>query len=152
MPMTAEQKLAQILAIVTGNPVDAPPTPWYRDTSTPVPTEPLADVTNVEEIKRYMAHGYKTDLTHGVAPSDWATMLTYCDKIAAAQSPQEADAVIAGAGHFPPDVAINIVLGGGTQGGGFSPLSIFAPWGSGFDMVQSAAWLTALPGTPGPGY
>lgn len=152
MPLNAEQKLAQILSIITDSPVSAPVVPWYRDTSGPVPTGPLADVNDVAAIKNYMAHGFRTNYTRGVAESDWNTMLNYCDKIAAAQSPQEADSVIAGAGHFAPDVAINLVLGGGTQGGGFSPLTIYAPWGSGFDMVQSAAWLSALPGTAGPGY
>lgn len=153
MPYTAEQKLAQILAIVTETAVSAPVTPWYRDTSTPAPTGPLGDVTNVDEIKRYMAHGYRTNFTRGVASSDWNAMLSVCDKIAAATSPQEADLVIMGAGQFTQDVSINLVLGGGAQGfGPFQTPSIFAPWGSGFDMVSSAAWLSALPGGAGPGY
>lgn len=142
--MNAEQKLARILAIVTDN-AQGTPTPWYRDTSSPMPGGPLEDVTNVDEIKRYTAHRLRTNYSYGVAEQDWATMLNYCDKIFASQTPQEREAVIAGAGHFSSDVAINLVLGGGTQGGGFSPLMIYAPWGSNFDMVQSAAWLSALP-------
>lgn len=150
--LNASQKIARIAAILNNEDVTAPPPPvWYRDTSAPVPTGPLADVNDVEGIKRYMAHGYRTNYRRGVAESDWNAKLTQCDQIYAATSPQAADAVIAGAGHFAPDVAVNLVLGGGTQGGGFTPENIYAPWGSGFDMIQSAAWLSALPnGTVGP--
>lgn len=124
--------------------------PWYRDISSPAPTTPLTDLNNEAEVKRYMAHGMRPNLKRGVAVSDWAMFLGLCDKIAAAGSPQEADAVIAGAGRFSPDVAILLILGGGTQGGGMIPMSIFAPWGSGFDMAAAAEWLVALPGEAGP--
>jgi hypothetical protein len=150
--LNAAQKLARIVSILHDEDQTAPPPPvWYRDTSSPVPTEPLSDVTNVEEIKRYMAHGYRTNLKRGVAESDWNAKLVKCDEIYAATTPAEKEAAIAGASYFAPEVAVNLVLGGGTQGGGFSPETIFAPWGSNFDMVQSAAWLVALPNSAGPG-
>lgn len=147
MPLTPQEKLGLIEAIkgFLSDNVAVGATPWYRDTSGPAPTGPLADVSDVAAIKNYMAHGYRTNYARGVAESDWDAKLIKCDQIAAAGSPQERDAVIAGAGHFEPDVAINLVLGGATQGGGFSPETIYAPWNSNFDMVQSAAWLSALP-------
>lgn len=155
MPLTHEEKsaiIAAVTAAVDGTPtVAAPAVPWYRDTTSPVPTAPLADVSNVDEIKRYAAHGFKTNLKRGVAVSDWAASLAVCDAIVAAQTPDAANAIMAGAGYFAPDVAVLLILGGGTQGGMFQPKSIFAPWGSGFDIVAAAAWLVALPGEAGPG-
>ncbi len=150
MALTTEQQKALNAFLATLG-VASDPVVWYRDTSTPVPTEPLADVTNVAEIKRYMAHGFRTNLKRGTAPQDWDARLTLCDGVYAAKTPQEADAIVPGAGHFDPDTAVNLILGGGVQGGLFTPLTIYAPWGSGFDMVSSAAWLVAAPGYAGPG-
>lgn len=151
MTTNAEFKLARILAII--NDTTEPQPAWYRDTSPPAPTEPLADVSNVEAIKHYCAYGYRTDYKRGVAESDWATYLTrFADPLWATTTAAERDAVVQGAGSFDKDVSILLVLGGGVQGTGpFQTPSIFAPWGSNFDMVQAAAWLSAQPGYAGPG-
>lgn len=154
MPLTQIEKqtiLDAVAAALVANVETAPTVAWYRDTSSPLPTAPLADTSNVDEIKRYAAHGFRTNLKRGVAASDYPKYLTLCDKVVAAQTPDEANAILAGAGYFAPDVAVLLILGGGTQGGMFQPLSIFAPWGSGFGMIAAAAWLVALPGEAGPG-
>lgn len=151
MSLTPEQTNALNNLLAAFGAPAAPAGPWWRDTSSPVPTAPLADLANEGEVKRYMAHGLRPNLKRGVAPKDFPAMLAIADKIAAATSPQEADAVISGAGSFAPDVAILLVLGGGAQGfGPFQAPSIFAPWGSGFDIPAAAAWLTAAPGFAGP--
>jgi hypothetical protein len=155
--MNDTEKLAAIDDIIhdrttSGNvpthPIVAPPTEavvWYKDTSSPVPTEILTDLTNVTELKRYCAHGLKANLKRGVAESDWQTYLGYADGVYAAQSPQEADAVVMGAGKYDQDTAVELILLGGTQGGGLGqPLSTFAPK-PGMNFSEVAAWLVGVP-------
>lgn len=133
--MNDAEKLAAIDQII--HDADAAVSPWYRDTSTPEPTEALVDVSNITEIKRYTAHGFKTNLKRGVAAQDWDSMLAIADQIYTGQN-------VAGSENFDSDTAINLVLGGGTQGGGLGqPLRIYAP--AGLTLVESAAWLVALP-------
>ncbi len=147
MPLTPDQqsKLNAFLASIGSSPL-----PWYRNPTGDKPTGP-GDATSEDEIKRYMAWGYRINYTRGVTEHDWNFYLSKVDEVWAATSPQAADAVVGGAGHFTMDVDALLILGGGTQGGGFAPLSIFAPWNSGFNLVQASNWLTALPGPAGPG-
>lgn len=157
MPLTTEEKAAIIAAVtaaVDGTPSApaAPALPWYKDTSSPVPTVPLTDLTNEAEVKRYMAHGLRPNLKRGVAPKDWPAYIAIADRIAAAATPDEANLVMPGAGYFAPDAAILLVLGGAVQGmGPFQSPSLFAPWGAGFDIAHAADWLDAQPGFAGPG-
>lgn len=155
MPLTNDEKakiIAAVTAAVDGVPAQPPPPPivWYKDTTTPAPTVPLTDFTNESELKRYMAHGVRANLTRGVAESDWTKYLAIADKVFNAASPQEANVACPGAGYFTPDVAVYLILGGGTQGGTFTPISIFAGWNTGYSLTQAAEWLINVPVGPGP--
>lgn len=154
MPLSTTQQAALNAFLETlGVGTASTPIAWWRDTSSPVPTAPLADVNDEAEIKRYAAHGYRTNLTRGVATQDWDKFLTLCDQVSAAATPEAANSIMPGAGYFAPDVACLLMLGGGVAGmGPFQQPHIFAPYGSGFNLVQAAAWLVATPGSAGPGY
>ncbi len=153
--LNSEQKaaiLAAVSAALDGVTVPPPPptVPWYRDTSSPVPTVPLADVTDVASIKRYAAHGFRTNLRRGVAPENFPTYLAIADRLAAVPDTAPstaADAILPGTGNFDKDVAILLVLGGAVQGlGPFQTASLNSPWGAPFDMVEAAAYLSRTPG------
>ena len=156
--MNAEQKsaiLSAVSAALDGVTVPPPPptVPWYRDTSSPVPTVPLGLNASEAEVKAYAAHGLKTNLRRGVAPSDFPTFLAIADRLYAVPDTapsSAADAILPGAGYFSKDVAILLVLGGAVQGlGAFQTASLAAPWGAGFDLIAAAAYLAALPGDAG---
>ncbi len=148
-----QDALNTITAALGGAAPTASSVPWYRDTSGPAPTSPLPFGTATEsQIKSYMAHGFRTNLVRGVAPTDRSRYLGVADKIMACQTWQQADDIVAGAGHFDPNVAVLLLLGGGAQGmGPFQSPSLFAPWGSGFDLFAADQWLTAPQGYAGPG-
>jgi hypothetical protein len=134
-----------------GDPV--PPTEpvvWYRDTSSPVPTVPLNDLTDVDALKRYLAHGFRANLTRGVATQDWDQALKYADGVFNASTPQEANAAMGNAGNFDPDTAVELILGGATQGSAMTGgVTIYAqPMGMSF--TDAAVYLIATPGIPGP--
>lgn len=139
-------------ATILGSAAVAPATPWWHSEGD-APTKPLPDADNETEDKRYASFGLRFDLSRGIAPSDFPHMVEICDRLGAAQSPTEAEAIIANAGNFPTDVAIYLVLTGATQG--FSPFltpSIFAP--AAIQTIRDAALYAAAKwnGTgPGPG-
>lgn len=159
MKLTADQQakldaFLDSLGIVTVTPPTPPAVAWYKDNAGPAPAIPLANADDEEADKHYAAYGLKIDLTRGVAASDDAAMISICDGIARATSPQEAETAIKGAGFFPPDVAIYFVRTGCTQG--FSPFMtpmIFAP--TSIQTIREAALYAVAKWTggsgPGPG-
>jgi hypothetical protein len=119
MPLTQAEKqglIAAITAALNASVETEPGVPWYKDNTGPAPTTPLPNADDEEADKHYAAYGLKYDLTRGVAPSDDAAMIAICDQIAAATTPQQAEAAIKNAGYYPPDVAIYFVRTGCTQG------------------------------------
>ena len=154
MPLTNEVKVAldTLTAALDAPPVvAAPATPWFLDTSSPAPTVPLTDLNDVAEIKRYMAHGLRPNLTRGVAESDWAKYLNFARAVYTAPTPQIANMLIRNSGELDPDVAVYAILGGGTQGGMFGPLEIFASQATIPNLTAAAAWMTGVPDPNGPG-
>ena len=150
MPMTDAEKTA-FLQVVTGY-IDGLPAPaapavlWFEDTSSPPPTEPLTDLTNVAEIKRYMAHGFKPNLQRGVAESDWPKYLALAKAVYTATLPQIADMLVRGAEFLDSDTAVELLLGGGTQGSTFTSLSFYVAQPTVPDISHAAAWLTGATG------
>lgn len=147
---TPTEALAEIAAILadTGNVTAAPATPWFIATG-PAPTAP-GDPNSEDEVKRYAAHGFKIDLTRGVAPSDFPAMLDIVKRIQSAATQADAEAAIQNASLFPPDVASVLVFTGCTQG--FSPFmtpNIFAP--AAVQTVTDAALYSTRKWTGGAG-
>lgn len=149
---TPEEKLAAIAAILGDVAPAVAPTPWWIATGAK-PTVRLADASNVEEVKRYAAHGLKINLKRGVDPGDFPHMVAIANQLGDPNlTPQGAEAIISGAGDFPTDVAIYLVLTGCTQGfSAYLTPSIFAPkW---IQSVADAAYYAAAernPNDPGP--
>lgn len=147
MPLTPTQQAALNAFLATLDLEPSGPTPWWHATGTP-PTVPLSDVTNEEELKRYMSHGLKSNLARGVSAADFPSYVTICDQLAAAENK---DLVIAGASKFPTDVAIYLVLAGGVQGlGPFQSASIYAP-ATCQTITDAAGWAVGTYSPAGPG-
>lgn len=149
---TPEEKLAAIAAILGDTAPAASPVQWWHFTGAP-PTVALADPANVDEVKRYAAHGFKFNLKRGVDPIDFPHRVAICDQLGDPNLTAAGAAnVISGAEDFPTDVAIYLILTGCTQG--FSPTltpTIFAPkW---IQNITDAAYYAAAvrnPNDPGP--
>lgn len=149
---TPTEALAEIAAIIaeTGNTTATPAAPWFIATG-PAPTA-AGDPNNEDEIKRYAAHGFKIDLTRGVAPSDFPAMLDIVKRLQSAATQADAENAIARASLFPPDVASVLVFTGCTQG--FSPFmtpTIFAPQAIQTVLDASAYATQKWTGGAGPG-
>jgi hypothetical protein len=149
--MTPEQKLIAIAAIINDQTTpDNPPKAWFDNPTDAPPTTPLPNADNESEVLRYAAHGFRIDMSRGVAPSDFPHMLTICRDIERATTPEEADAAIQNAGYFPPKVAQYLVLTGCTQGmSSFLTPSIFAP--AAIQTVRDAALYATRQWTGGAG-
>lgn len=149
---TPEEKLAAIAAILGDAAPVLAPAKWWHATGLP-PVTPLADPSNTDEVKRYASFGFKFNLKRGVDPTMLAQMVGICDRLAdPSLTPAGAESVISGAGDFPTDVAIYLVLTGATQGfTSFLTPSIFAPkW---IQNITDAAYYAAAvrnPNDPGP--
>jgi hypothetical protein len=152
MPLTKTQQDALNAFLATLDLTPATPTPWWHQTGS-APTSPLTDITNEAELKRYMSFGFRADLTRGVAPSDFERYRRYADDVGRAEGgPENADAAIAGAGRYPTDTAIFLLLGGAGQGGdsGWARPYLYAPWTI-QTIPEANAYLTGvvLPSDPG---
>lgn len=136
-----------------GTAAPAPVIPWHRQAfAGPFPS--IGAEAAESELKQYASQGYRANGTRGVASQDLERFRAIADRLAAASSPQEADAILPGAGHFSPDVAIYLVMTGAVQGlGAFQTPSIFAPWGAWDSILAAAGWELGVvtPDTPGPG-
>jgi hypothetical protein len=129
----------------------APAIPWFKDRSEPAPTTPITDLNDVAALKQAMAWGLRANLTRGVAESDWPKYLAYAEAVYLATLPQIASTLVHNAGNLDPDVAVYLILGGGTQGGVFAPLELFVSQSTVPDLPHAAAWLIGVPAPGGPG-
>ena len=116
---------------------------------------PLSGTDVFDEVKllAYAKFGYNSK---GVRMSWTKQSLvgarSFCARIEAANSPQEADAVINGAGKLNPKVAQYLVLMAATQGGLFQPFTLITGnLDANSSVADAAAFVTNTPQAGGPG-
>ena len=120
MPMTKDQKLAAIAAIIadeTSAGAATPTTPWWRTPGKPyTPGENAAD--NPQRAKELAAQNRRVNGDHGsIADKDFAEAVAICDFLGAdSTTAAEADGKVEGADRTDTDATIYQVLLGQVNG------------------------------------
>lgn len=115
------------------------------------PIQPAADPNNESVLLDYAGFGYRSNGKRWTwTKGDLDNARKLCDRLALAQSPQEADDVIYGAGKVQQSVAQYLVMVSSVQGQTLftAPSLMIGTLDGSSTVAQAAAYASAEPGIP----